>query len=599
MQIKRKKRLIISLLLTLVIMLLISPFYSGANMDNFFRAFNSKEARLNLFFSGDKDNQLQVVDLSKRVKSEQPDWYNNPSWMKTPGRGTMVQAKIYRQFRKYELQYKAIGNGTVSIHLLGPHNKWDNGKIYPVWVYYKNFKVNGKEIFFDTKKLGYEKGYKYDISLKHGDSLKIEFEAKRHIPLNLIFGIEPLLFISCLAISFLLSRLLVYWLSQFKIKEHHSRIDIVFLSVFFVLLLIPISHINQDEKSVQENRMLAKYVPLIDNQGHINLKYGKNFEAWFNDRFNARDLLTSLHTYILFNINTYYETSKAYIGKEGFVYTVGMNMIELDNRPEYIQKYIIQLNWLYTFCSKNNIKPYILIAPVKDNVYSEFSPRKKHFYNNTTLFLQKLSKQVDIPIIYPLSESMAAKQKDYVFFKTDHHWTEWGAYIAYQALMKEIQKTFPAIQAIPESDFNVFYSNKVRAEHGRGFGLGTAKRNLNFPDKYINLDANYKYYEHKEEKLLTVLKDDRLETKEYTYPHGANLTAVVVGTSFIENFMQFFPYNFKKSFKYRANTYKESNLNISRWEKNIKENNTDILIIVLQESAIPMLLSLNKGLDDK
>ena len=175
MQIKRKKRLIISMLLTLTIMLLISPLYSGANIDNFSRAWNSKEARLNIFFGGDKDNQLQVLDLSKRVKSEQPEWYSNPSWKKTPGRGTMVQAKIYHKFRKYELQYKALGNGTVSIHLLGPHNNWNNGKLYPVWTYYKNFKVNGKEIFSDTKKLSYEKGYKYDIPLKHGDTLKIEF----------------------------------------------------------------------------------------------------------------------------------------------------------------------------------------------------------------------------------------------------------------------------------------------------------------------------------------------------------------------------------------------------------------------------------------
>lgn len=66
---------------------------------------------------------------------------------------------------------------------------------------------------------------------------------------------------------FLVTYKLLKYLSRFKIEQHHSRIDIVFLVTFFILLFVPMLHISDAEKSEQENRMLAKYTPLIDYRG--------------------------------------------------------------------------------------------------------------------------------------------------------------------------------------------------------------------------------------------------------------------------------------------------------------------------------------------
>lgn len=109
---------------------------------------------------------------------------------------------------------------------------------------------------------------------------------------------------------FLFTYKLGKYLSRFKIEEHHSRIDIVFLTVFFILLFLPMLHISDAEKSEQENRMLAKYTPLIDYWGGYNLKYGKNFDAWFSDRFWGRDELIKVY-YKIKKINKYTITAKA------------------------------------------------------------------------------------------------------------------------------------------------------------------------------------------------------------------------------------------------------------------------------------------------
>lgn len=83
-------------------------------------------------------------------------------------------------------------------------------------------------------------------------------------------------------------------MSRFKLLEHGSRIDIVFVCVFF-LLLVPASKISREEKSVQENRRLAAYVPLFSDQG-LNNRFGQDFEAWFNDRFNYREAVISFYS---------------------------------------------------------------------------------------------------------------------------------------------------------------------------------------------------------------------------------------------------------------------------------------------------------------
>lgn len=64
-------------------------------------------------------------------------------------------------------------------------------------------------------------------------------------------------------------------------------------------------------------------------------------------------------------------------------------------------------------------------------------------YNDTLpQFIKYIKETLNFEIIYPLDELKEADKSDYVYFKTDHHWTDWGAYIGYQALLKQLKKTF-------------------------------------------------------------------------------------------------------------------------------------------------------------
>lgn len=109
--------------------------------------------------------------------------------------------------------------------------------------------------------------------------------------------IDYYIFFVILVIGLLAAHKIVQYLAQFKFKEKTSRIDIVFVTVFFVLLFIPMMKISDAAKSEKENRMLAKYVPFIQNN-QINLKYSTNFESWYNDRFLGREFLINIYNFL-------------------------------------------------------------------------------------------------------------------------------------------------------------------------------------------------------------------------------------------------------------------------------------------------------------
>ena len=106
---------------------------------------------------------------------------------------------------------------------------------------------------------------------------------------------DPMLLIIISVLSYLAGLKITSYLADFKNLQHKSRIEIVFLAIFFIFLFIPMSKINQDAKSETENRYLAKYKPLITKEGQLNLSFGKDFENWFNDRFAMRKELNYLN----------------------------------------------------------------------------------------------------------------------------------------------------------------------------------------------------------------------------------------------------------------------------------------------------------------
>ncbi len=79
------------------------------------------------------------------------------------------------------------------------------------------------------------------------------------------------------------------------------------------------------------------------------------------------------------------------------------------------------------------------IAPNKESVYPEHLPteivpsRRRPVHE-----LLRVAKRTRAPVTYPVNALMGAKSKGTLYFQTDTHWNQRGAYVAYRALCTEL-----------------------------------------------------------------------------------------------------------------------------------------------------------------
>ena len=321
------------------------------------------------------------------------------------------------------------------------------------------------------------------------------------------FEIE--IFIIILVLSFLFFCKLADYAADFKSIKNKSRLDIVFLIIFFILLFIPMSKINQDTLSRDENRTLAVWKPLIKEEYRINYNFGNDFNNWFNDRFYKRKLLIStyqkLRYFLAYEI---VESQGAFLNKRTHwvfnkVHIMPYSFVGNKNTENEIA---YNLNKFGDFCKENGIKLYIFIVPYQGEIYYE---KAAPYYYGTSVkkvndAVFRIKSNVRYPFIWAYDDLKKASEEDYAYFKTDHHWTDFGAFAGSRVLLGEIQKDYPAVKIPEEKDYNISYNKKVRSNFDRKFNSGRSIHSF-FPilkKSKSFLDTDYRYYDHKNQDLL-------------------------------------------------------------------------------------------------
>ncbi|MBE7535172.1 MAG: hypothetical protein HS124_05500 [Anaerolineales bacterium] len=98
----------------------------------------------------------------------------------------------------------------------------------------------------------------------------------------------------------------------------------------------------------------------------------------------------------------------------------------------------------------------LVIPPNKNTIYPERVPEQIPVYGTISKLdqvvgaLRASGKTRMIDLRSPL---LAAKEERQIYYATDTHWNDYGAYIAYSAIMNELHKTHPNLAARPASDF--------------------------------------------------------------------------------------------------------------------------------------------------
>ena len=379
-----------------------------------------------------------------------------------------------------------------------------------------------------------------------------------------------------------------------------SIVNAIFLLLFFVALFIPMTKINRANISPAENRALAKFPPLFKNNS-LNNTFGVEFDKWFSDRFRFRDELITGYAKLQF-INKIISAHNTILNRQT-QWVFNKNLLKyVTVSPEKEEQILFALNTLAKFSERHGIKTYVMIVPSKIDLYRQYARpyavRDELFTGNLIYRLQAKS---PLPLLFPYQELKEASAQNLTFYKTEHHWTDWGAYTGYKALLARIKQDFPDVKIAQLADFAHFKSNEVRSGFGRFFTLGRTfvRMHIDYPTAKL-LDTEYDYYDTQSNIKRTVRHKPYYRTKYFVNASVDNKYKVfLTGTSMNESLLQFLPESFGKIKYYRLNNVKKvksaDNLKLfKRYRNDILEFKPDILIAVFTEENLLKLDMLDK-----
>ncbi len=200
--------------------------------------------------------------------------------------------------------------------------------------------------------------------------------------------------------------------------------------VFFgILAAFPIvtALLPKKDKSEIENKTLQK-MPEISAKTIYNRSYMNDLETYVSDHFAGRIGWIKARTVL--------ETSLGKRERNG-VYILKNRLAEIIPEPDYnsIDKTVAAVN---KFAGDNDVPVFFMIVPTSAEIYADELPKNAPNPDQRSVInyaYRSFEKGITTLDVYPVMES---NKFDYIYYRTDHHWTTYGAYLAYAAAGKKM-----------------------------------------------------------------------------------------------------------------------------------------------------------------
>lgn len=229
----------------------------------------------------------------------------------------------------------------------------------------------------------------------------------------------------------------------------------IFLSIFSVLvaalslltLLLP-----KKDFSPNENRMLAAFkAPSAENLADGS--FMKDLGEYLSDHFVGRDLWVSVNTLAALASGKR-ENNGVYTAKGG-----GLIDGFAEKDAKLFDENVRAVRDFGAALEELSIPLTAIVAPTATQVYPEKLPSLAVVKDSEPLFAEL----AEIPGYVDVRPALTAAKDEPIFYHTDHHWTGYGAYVAYAALrtaqggtVREYGAYQP--QTVTDSFFGTLYS---------------------------------------------------------------------------------------------------------------------------------------------
>jgi hypothetical protein len=155
--------------------------------------------------------------------------------------------------------------------------------------------------------------------------------------------------------------------------------------------------------------------------------------------------------------------------------------------------------------AERGITLLVIVPPNKNSVYPERVPSQIPVLNSQTRLDQMvgyLHSHGQTQVIDLRPALLTAKSERQVYYATDTHWNDYGVYIAYSTLMKELNRDYPTLGAHPMSDFKIVEREPEQLDLSTNMGITLLPESkIQFVHQF-DLHANYKNINLGQRKLM-------------------------------------------------------------------------------------------------
>ena len=263
-----------------------------------------------------------------------------------------------------------------------------------------------------------------------------------------------------------------------NMKVNNKNITDVITSAIFLIIIfffaVLFFALPDKKHSDEENRSLQQ-IPAFNSDTLISGRFTDDIGKYYADQFPLRNIFVGMKTAVsyAFLIN---QNNGAVIAKDGYIiqrhdlYDGIEANFDLDLSFNETMQYI-KSNCEYINIFRENLKEFgninliFAVAPRKIDVMVNklpafFPADRNQVYYNT------LEENINHDIYHDLKSVLLSKNDEYIYYRTDHHWTTLGAYYAYCSLMEKlgVSKREPFYQEIYPIGKEHFLIEKVSSD---------------------------------------------------------------------------------------------------------------------------------------
>ncbi|WP_434797435.1 DHHW family protein [Terrisporobacter vanillatitrophus] len=289
-----------------------------------------------------------------------------------------------------------------------------------------------------------------------------------------------------------------------KNKQRRYYKTSALLFILFLVLFVGANIITKDKTfSEIENRMLAGK-PKFSVDRLLEGRFTSKFEDYEVDQFIGRDFFTN----VKINMDKLLgkkESNGVFLGEDGY-------LIENFNKPneEAVKENLQAIN---NFSARyKNIKQYMLISPTAVSILKNKLPIDAPVIDQEAYlqsYKDKLPQSVSFVDNY---KTMHDHRNEYIYYKTDHHWTCLGAFYSYKELAKSMKlEETPDDYYTQQMVSNDFFG-ALSSKSGYNVKEGD-KVNVYLPAKEDSQNVVVNYAEE-QERTATLYSSEALEQKD-------------------------------------------------------------------------------------